>query len=108
MHLRFSKDLSETMKTCFTQCEKQFEIEKNQVESRLDKLLQSELSKDIKTNPESLQILTKNFYEDNKIIVHDPLNLEEKIKSLDQEIENFELNIDWKLSEANGKNIITF
>ena len=76
--------------------------------NRLDKLLSSELGKDIKTNPETIQSITVSFKENNKIIHHDPLDLTNKIKELEESIESFETNVNWVLSEINGKTQINF
>lgn len=77
-----------------------------EVQGRLDRLLQSELSKDVRTNPETLQTITTSFLENNKVELVDPLDLKEKVKRLEQEVEEFETNVDWTLSQANGTAMI--
>lgn len=77
-----------------------------EVQARLDRLLQSELSKDVRTNPETLQTITTSFLENNKVELVDPLDLKEKVKRLEQEVEEFETNVDWTLSQANGTALI--
>jgi hypothetical protein len=37
----------------------------------------------------------------------DPMNVKKMAKELEEEIDTFESNIDWTLSEANGKTLIT-
>jgi hypothetical protein len=106
-HIEYKKNLLTSMKTSLTTSQNSVLRAEAELESRLDKLLQSELGKDIKTNPETIQAITKSFKETNKVIHHDPLGLTEKIRILEQEIEDFETNIDWKLSEANGRNMIS-
>ena len=75
--------------------------------NRLDALLGSELGKDIKTNPETIAALTATFMEKNKVEIVDPLGLMKMSRDLEDEIDSFESNVDWVLSEANGKAMIT-
>jgi hypothetical protein len=74
--------------------------------SRLDRLLSSELGKDVKTNPETIASLTASFQETNKVVVLDPLDLRSKAQQLEEEIDTFETNVDWVLSETNSKTMI--
>lgn len=106
-NIEFKKKLLGSMKNSLLQSLEIYKRKEKELETRLDKLLQSELGKDIKTNPETIQALTTSFKETNKITHHDPLELNIKIKQLEQEIEDFETNINWKLSESNGKTTIT-
>ncbi len=105
-HIEYKKYLLFNMKNSLTQSQLTLHQKEDELESRLDKLLVSELGKDIKTNPETIQSIIKSFKENNKVVHHDPLELPEKIKKLEEEIEDFEANIDWKLSEANGQSMI--
>jgi hypothetical protein len=77
-----------------------------EVQERLDRLLQSELGKDVRTNPETIQSITVSFRENNKVELVDPLGLAAKVKALEQEVEEFETNVDWVLSEANGRTMV--
>jgi len=104
----FKKRLLEAMKQSLLLSQENYKRKELEIESRLDRLLQSELTKDIKTNPDTIQALTNSFKENNKITHIDPLKLGEKIKFLEEEIEDFETNINWKLSESNGKTTIVF
>lgn len=106
-NIDFKKKLLGSMRNSLLQSLENYKRKEKELETRLDKLLQSELGKDIKTNPDTIQALTTSFKETNKITHHDPLQLNVKIKQLEEEIENFETNINWKLSESNGKTTIT-
>lgn len=102
----YKRSLLETMKNQLTQARSMFEVDQQQVQRRLDVLLSSELGKDVRTNPETITSLTTSFLETNKVELVDPLNLAEKIKVLEEEIDSFETNVDWVLSESNGKTLI--
>jgi len=77
------------------------------LEKRLDGLLTSELGKDVKTNPETITALRNSFMETNKVEIVDPMDLKKMAKDLEEEIDAFETNVDWVLSEANGKTMIS-
>jgi hypothetical protein len=104
--ITFKSDLLAKMKSHFREMQEKFEEEKKQVDYRLERLLQSELGKDVRTNPETITALQTSFRENNKVEFVDPLGLQEKIKALDEEIEGFLANVDWVLSEANGRTMI--
>jgi hypothetical protein len=76
------------------------------VDARLEKLLHSELGKDVKTSPETITALTHTFRENNNVDLVDPLDLATRTRELEEEIESFETNVDWVLSETNGKTLL--
>jgi hypothetical protein len=84
----------------------QFKVQQESVDDRLEKLLHSELGKDVKTSPDTITALTNSFRENNKVELVDPLDLSQKTNALEEEIETFETNVDWVLSEVNGKTMI--
>jgi hypothetical protein len=83
-----------------------FSNQQEAVDGRLEKLLHSELGKDVKTSPETITALTNSFRENNKVELVDPLDLSARTRELEEEIEEFETNVDWVLSETNGKTMI--
>ena len=95
------------MKDCLQSKRDEYERMKGQVDSRLERLLQSELGKDVKTNPETITALTNSFRENNKVELVDPLSLATRITTLEEELDSFETNVDWVLSESNAKTLIT-
>jgi hypothetical protein len=84
----------------------QYESEQGQLTSRLERLLASELGKDVRTNPETITALTNTFRENNRVELVDPLDLATHVRVLEEEIDSFETNVDWVLSEANGRTMI--
>lgn len=104
--LAYKKRLLEQMKEHVITVEKQYENVIEETNSRLDRLLSTELGKDVKTNPETIASLTASFQETNKVVILDPLGLKVKAKELEEEIDTFEANVDWVLSEINGKTMI--
>ncbi len=104
--IRFKRTLVQGMKDSLQAKREEFDRMKGQVESRLERLLQSELGKDVKTNPETITALTTSFRENNKVDLVDPLDLAARISSLEEELDAFETNVDWVLSESNATTFI--
>jgi hypothetical protein len=104
--LSYKKKLLEQMREHILTVERQYENVIEETNTRLDRLLSSELGKDVKTNPDTIASLSSSFLENNKVVILDPLGLKVKAKELEEEIDTFETNVDWVLSEINGKTMI--
>ncbi len=65
--IRVKRELLSNMKECLQSKRAEYEQQKGNVDSRLERLLQSELGKDVKTNPETITALTNSFRENNKV-----------------------------------------
>ena len=104
--INYKRILLNTMREQLLTAKQQFKEQQEAVDGRLEKLLHSELGKDVKTSPETITALTNSFRENNKVELVDPLNLSERTRELEEEIEEFETNVDWVLSETNGKTMI--
>jgi len=104
--IQYERRLLESMKSQLQDKRREYEAENSSVDTRLERLLQSELGKDVKTNPETITALTNSFRANNKVDLLDPLDLAAKIAELAHQIEEFETNVDWALSEANGRTMI--
>jgi hypothetical protein len=105
--LAYKKSLLDKIKRCMTTVDSEYASASEALERRLDGLLSSELGKDVKTNPDTITALRQSFLETNKVEIVDPLDLVNMAKELGDEIDAFETNVDWVLSEANGKTLIT-
>lgn len=105
--LLYKKNLREKMVRNIERIDEEYKEAMDSVEKRLDSLMSSELGKDVKTNPETIDALRKSFMETNKVEIVDPMNVKKMAKDLEEEIDAFESNVDWVLSEANGKTMIT-
>jgi hypothetical protein len=105
--IHYKKRLLDKMRDQLFTAKSQFTTQQEAVDSRLEKLLHSELGKDVKTSPETITALTNSFRENNKVELVDPLDLSSRARELEEEIESFETNVDWVLSETNGKTMIT-
>lgn len=104
--LVYKKNLLEKMTRNINTVTREYVDAIDALEKRLDGLLTSELGKDVKTNPETITALRTSFMETNKIEIVDPMDLKKMAKELEEEIDSFATNVDWVLSEANGKTMI--
>jgi hypothetical protein len=105
--LTYKKNLLEKMIRNIHHIDEEYKGAMEALEKRLDGLLTSELGKDVKTNPETITALRASFMETNKVELVDPMDLKKIAKELEEEIDAFETNVDWVLSESNGKTMIS-
>ncbi|MEC1493793.1 MULTISPECIES: hypothetical protein [Bacillus] len=77
------------------------------VTERLDKHLETLFGKDGKVKAAENQEIVKSFLAENEAKIIDPLNLKEKIDCLSKKIEDFEMEVDFALSESNTLTKIT-
>jgi hypothetical protein len=104
----YRKTLLEHLKREFVALEQSKVQQDETIQRRIDSLLETEMGKDNKkTDPEAIEQLTKAIKTSNSYEVIDPIRLEEKIKLLTTEIDDFELNVDFVLSESNSRTKIT-
>ena len=105
--IKYRATLLASMKRQVEEVMSRLQTETSELQGRLDRLLSSEMGKDVKTNPETVDALSRSFTENNKIAMVDPLDSSKLIAHLEEEVDGFATNVDWVLSEINGKTIIT-
>ena len=79
-----------------------FERKQQDVRARLDRLIEIEFGKDVKSNADQVSNITKQYMESNKIDLIDPVGIQQKIKDLEEEITYFDKEADLILSESNA------
>ena len=94
------------MDSQFKHATAEIESHRNLQQERLDKLLLQELGKDSKTSVDVVDALTETFLKNNKAELIDPLGVQEIVASMEKSIQDFESNVDWVLSESNGRTMI--
>jgi hypothetical protein len=105
--IMYKEGLLEEMRKQVVLATAKMKREQENLTDRLDNLLSSEMGKDVRTNPDTINALTASFLENNKVSLVDPLNANKLIADLEAEVEAFKTNVDWVLSEVNGKTLIT-
>lgn len=87
----------------------QIERINEKVNQGLQKLLEQHFSKEGNARPkqEDMQEISEPYLKNNQAALVDPINIDEKIKELQKQIDEFILNVDFSLSEINSKTEIT-
>lgn len=104
--IAYQQRLLESMRSAHYTATQTYRSEQEQVQTRLDRLLATELGKDVRTNPETISALTSTFKDNNRVDLVDPLHLADRIKALEEEVDTFTTNVDWVLAESNGRTMI--
>jgi hypothetical protein len=78
------------------------ESENNEMQYRLDRLLEANAGKDLKARDTEIDTITKAYKVSNEAILVDPINIEQTIKELDESIDTFLAEVDLCLSEINA------
>ena len=106
--IEYEKDLLSRMKKQWERVREEFADHSESEQTRVDRLVTTELGKESKTNVEVVSKLTETFLDQNKAEIIDPLNLADHIKKLHKSIEEFETQVDWVLSESNAKTLVQY
>ena len=101
-NLVYRKTLLEQLRKQRQENQALFERKQQEMKGRLDRLIEIEFGKDVKSNADQVSNITKQYFESNKIELVDPINVQTKIKVLEDEIMEFEKEADLVLSESNA------
>lgn len=78
-----------------------------QANQRLDQMIEVNLGKDRKASEDDYDVIAKPFMAKNEAKLIDPLDLEELVQQLQNDVDEFKLNVDFALSEINAVTKIT-
>ena len=105
--IEMEKNMLHLMQMQFDKVKNDYDSHTSLENARVERLIQTELGKDSKTNVEVITQLSETFLAQNRAEIVDPLNLAKEISALNKTIEDFETKVDWILSESNGRTMIT-
>ncbi len=105
--IEYDKAFLQKMKENRTHVQMEFERYTSDVQKKLDRLLEIEFGKDVKSNSDNVTSITNSYMENNQGRLVDPIRLSEKIAELEQEIEDFESEVNFVLSESNSLTTIS-
>lgn len=105
--IQYEQALLSKLRQDYSNAVRKFEQEEERVKERLDKHLESIFGRDVKIEKGAQKEESDIFLERNEPKLIDPLNLKDEIERLENEINDFLLNVDFVLSEANSLNKIT-
>lgn len=77
------------------------------VQKKLDRLLEVEFGKDVKSNVENMERISESYLSNNKAELVDTMDLKNKMDRLENSIMNFEKEVDLALSESNATTRVT-
>lgn len=103
--LTYTRDFYNKLKEQQITVKDQFERKSEEVKQKLDRLIEINFAKE-KSNNSDISSISKAYYETNKIEIVDPINIDEKITKLSDEIVEFEKEVDLVLSESNAKTML--
>jgi hypothetical protein len=106
-NIQSDKDLLRKLKQDLAQATAAVERENSKVQARLDSYLLALYGSEKKVKEADTSATTAAFKEDNEAKLIDPLGLREVIEKLEKEIEDFETQVDFRLSEINTITKIT-
>lgn len=78
-----------------------------QANQRLDQMIEVNLGKDRKASADDYDVIAKPFMAKNEAKLIDPLDLEALVQQLQNDVDEFKLNVDFALSEINAVTKIT-
>ncbi|WP_341285122.1 hypothetical protein [Priestia megaterium] len=105
--VKYDKELLNSLRNQLIQVERQMELERQQMELRLEKRIEADLgSKDRKANAAEVETITESFLKRYKPKMVDPIEIKKEIKELTERIEEFEMEVDFILSESNTSTLI--
>ena len=87
-------------------CDK-VESENNNLQPRLESYLKSVINEKDKNDIETVKMYEKQFRDVNEFELIDPCKVKTYIDNLEKSIEDFETEVDYKLSESNTVTQIT-
>lgn len=103
----FQKNLLNRMRQARTNVRNSVESLNAQAQSKLDRLLEVEFGKGQKSDVSHITSITDAFMKSNEASLVDPLDLDKRIAELEDEVESFEREVDFALSESNATTHIT-
>lgn len=102
----FEKELLMDMKKQLSLETTMVENANARVQKQLDKMLEESFKNGQKNSAEEMKTFSDNYMSSNKAELVDPLKLSEKINKLEDDIINFESEVDLVLAESNAKTLV--
>ncbi|MNH14725.1 hypothetical protein D3C79_743220 [compost metagenome] len=104
--IQLEKNLLTTLRQQLAQVQGHIERGNVQMQARLDSMILTAVGKDRKATEDEIDAISKPFVASNKTEALDPSNLPEVVRKLEADIEGFELEVDFALSESNARTTV--
>ncbi|KNY27788.1 hypothetical protein [Pseudobacteroides cellulosolvens] len=99
--IEYEKELLQKIKKRYHTAYNEVENANMQVKQKLDILLESNFGKDIKASANDVEAISKPYLEQNEWELVDTLGIVGRIEKFEKEIDEFEHEVDFVLSESN-------
>ena len=103
--IKYEKELLERMKRNLLDVTTQITMQDSKIEKTIDEMNLVYVGKDNK-NSNSMMELNKTYRENNEYCMVDPISIQNTISKMTLDIENFETEVDFILSESNSTTYI--
>jgi hypothetical protein len=100
--MRYKENLLGTLRRQRQQVTQECETHKSRVKQAIDANITQICSRDVKPDPSTIQDITDMMWKNDPVDIYDPIGLDKTIDALEKEIEEFNLNVDFVLSESNS------
>lgn len=100
--IKYKESMLDVLKRQRLQVTKEFEAHKAKVKQAIDANITQICSRDVKPDPSTIQDLTDMMWKNDPVEIYDPIGLDKTIELLTTEIEDFNSNVDFALSESNS------
>lgn len=101
--VKYDKILLEKMKKNYNAIKSQIEVNKLDLENKIEAMLNQSLGTEKKVTDETYKNIATPMLEANELKLVDPIGIEKEIERLDKEISDFEAEVDFVLSESNSR-----
>lgn len=105
--IQYKELLLAKLKAQYNHAQARLNKETNEFEAKLEQARAPYIGRDKSPDPEQLKTVEGPTRLISTPTIVDPLNLADKIRSLEEEIEDFKSNVDFALSEINAKTEVT-
>ncbi len=105
--IKFDKNHFQIIRSQYNNVYNDLESKNENVQYRLDQLIEINLGKDSKAKSDEYESIAKPFMKRNEWKITDPIDIKSVCEKLQKQIDTFELEVDFVLSESNAKTEIT-
>jgi gas vesicle protein len=99
--IQYKKELLAVIKSTYVNVKDKVENYNERINRNLQNLLETHFGKDTKVNENDIKVIAEPYLQQNEYEILEALDCEKVIKELTEEIDNFENEVDYVLSESN-------
>lgn len=101
--IKYEQSYLETMRAELVECKQNMESNRVQVDKNVQGMVEASLGRDAKPSEEDYKAISEPYVKTHELKLLDPCKVEEKIKELDEKIDEFLKEVDICLTESNSR-----